>query len=88
MLTINMDMNKKHFKKFQFLGLILTGFLVSFLPAIVFFLFFVLEKYVFEISHMKEYTLLDIIATSLFYGFLVFMIILFLGKLLSVKYKK
>lgn len=90
MLKINIELTKKYFKKFQFLGLviaiiflglILTGFLVSFLPAIVFFLFFVLEKYVFKINHMKEYTLLDIVATSLLYGFVTFMMILFLRKI-------
>ncbi len=89
MLKVDTNLTKRYFKKFQFLGLvviiiflglILTGLIVSFLPGVLFFLFFVLEKYVFKLSHMEEFSLLDIIATSLLYGIITFLIILFLGK--------
>ncbi len=89
MLKVDTKLTKRYFKKFQFLGLvviiiflglILSGLMVSFLPGVLFFLFFVLEKYVFKLSHMEEFSLLDIIATSLLYGIITFLIILFLGK--------
>jgi hypothetical protein len=91
MLKIDIEETKHFFKKFNFIililillfgGIFLSGFIVSFVPAIFFLIFFLFEKYTLKNEKLKKYNILDLVATSIFYGIIAFITLLFLNKII------
>jgi len=75
MLKVQNNDIRRFMKKFDIvififaIGIINMMFIAS-LPGIFIFIFFLFKKFILKSKNMKEYDLLDILVTSLLYGFI------------------
>ena len=62
-------------------SIIVGGVFVGIIPFLGFFLFFIFEKYILRFKELENYSIVDLLVTSIFHGFsigLVIYLILFI----------
>ncbi|MCA9486700.1 hypothetical protein H6501_05370 [Candidatus Woesearchaeota archaeon] len=91
MLKVNIQDLKHFIRKFHFLVFLVLAFglwaifvnlIAASIPGIFIFLFLLFEKYVLKTETLKNYNLLDIFVTALFYGFTIVLFLVFLSTIL------